>query len=87
MAPGKSGLHARGEGECVLALESREGSGVWLPGEQNPPSRREAVVKTWCWLTGDRDPIPSDMKTSHSLLPLWSQGSCMWSEDKWALRH
>ena len=24
-APGKSGLHARGEGERVLALESREG--------------------------------------------------------------
>ena len=24
MAPGKSGLHARGEGERVLALESRE---------------------------------------------------------------
>ena len=27
MAPGKSGLHARGEGERVLALESREGPG------------------------------------------------------------
>ena len=26
MAPGKSGLHARGEGERVLALESREGT-------------------------------------------------------------
>ena len=25
-APGKSGLHARGEGERVLALESREGT-------------------------------------------------------------
>ena len=25
-APGKSGLHARGEGERVLALESREGA-------------------------------------------------------------
>ena len=25
VAPGKSGLHARGEGERVLALESREG--------------------------------------------------------------
>ena len=25
-APGKSGLHARGEGECVMALESREGT-------------------------------------------------------------
>ena len=24
-APGKSGLHARGEGERVMALESREG--------------------------------------------------------------
>ena len=23
----------------------------------------------------------------HSLLPLWSQGSGMWSVDKWALRH
>ena len=28
-APGKSGLHARGEGERVLALESREGSRAW----------------------------------------------------------
>ena len=27
-APGKSGLHARGEGERVLALESREGTRV-----------------------------------------------------------
>ena len=27
-APGKSGLHARGEGERVLALESREGSDI-----------------------------------------------------------
>ena len=26
-APGKSGLHARGEGERVMALESREGLG------------------------------------------------------------
>ena len=26
MAPEKSGLHARGEGERVLALESREGT-------------------------------------------------------------
>ena len=26
MAPGKSGLHARGEGERVMALESREGT-------------------------------------------------------------
>ena len=26
LAPGKSGLHARGEGERVLALESREGT-------------------------------------------------------------
>ena len=26
-APGKSGLHARGEGDRVLALESREGLG------------------------------------------------------------
>ena len=25
-APGKSGLPARGEGECVMALESREGT-------------------------------------------------------------
>ena len=25
-APGKSGLHTRGEGERVLALESREGT-------------------------------------------------------------
>ena len=25
-APGKSGLHARGEGERVMALESREGT-------------------------------------------------------------
>ena len=25
-APGKSGLHARGEGEHVMALESREGT-------------------------------------------------------------
>ena len=25
-APGKSGLHARGEGERVLSLESREGT-------------------------------------------------------------
>ena len=29
-APGKSGLHARGEGERVLALESREGTRVSL---------------------------------------------------------
>ena len=25
-APGKSGLHARGKGECVMALESWEGT-------------------------------------------------------------
>ena len=34
-APGKSGLHARGEGQRIMALESREGtrasrgSGIW----------------------------------------------------------
>ena len=34
-APGKSGLHARGEGERVLALESREGSYILLlPGRE-----------------------------------------------------
>ena len=29
-APGKSGLHARGEGERVLALKSREGTIKYL---------------------------------------------------------
>ena len=40
-APGQSGLHARGEGERVLALESRDGRCMqpraslrWLPAEQ-----------------------------------------------------
>ena len=28
VAPGKSGLHARGEGECLMALESWEGIGL-----------------------------------------------------------
>ena len=33
-APGKSGLHARGEGERVLALESREGTRASRPVEE-----------------------------------------------------
>ena len=45
VAPGKSGLHARGEGERVLALESREGRPgarpgrpwrIWWPGHRLP---------------------------------------------------
>ena len=35
--PGKSGLHARGEGERVLALESREGNRAQLDeGPETP---------------------------------------------------
>ena len=35
-APGKSGLHARGEGERVLALESREGTRASRRVEEGP---------------------------------------------------
>ena len=35
-APGKSGLHARGEGERVLALESREGTRASHAGRREP---------------------------------------------------
>ena len=46
VAPGKSGLHARGEGECVMALESREGTrasrrveeALELQGDPSSPS-------------------------------------------------
>ena len=42
-APGKSGLHARGEGERVLALESREGT-HGTAGEALPSSVKPALV-------------------------------------------
>ena len=37
--PGKSGLHACGEGECVMALESREGTRVNTVEESEHESR------------------------------------------------
>ena len=43
-APGKSGLHARGEGERVLALESREGTRV-----KKAERRRIDAFELWCW--------------------------------------
>ena len=42
-APGKSGLHARGEGERVLALESREGTRASRRGRGLGP--RDALKK------------------------------------------
>ena len=35
-APGKLGLHARAEGERVMALESREGGPLPSPGNVGP---------------------------------------------------
>ena len=62
-APGKSGLHARGEGERVMALESREGTRA---------SRR--VEEAEAWPTGGPIAAPlsqtgSQHPLSHSLAP------------------
>ena len=42
-APGKSGLHARGEGERVLALESREGAALTLSFKQQIENPHNAL--------------------------------------------
>ena len=46
-APGKSGLHARGEGERVLALESREGTRASRRVEEGLSIRRsnQSILK------------------------------------------
>ena len=48
-APGKSGLHARGEGERVLALESRDrarlGDGRILPFPPSLDHREDKVTR------------------------------------------
>ena len=51
MAPGKSGVHAHGEGEHVIALESWQG---------NPASRRVEGGISWSFLSFGRKPwVPS----------------------------
>ena len=71
MAPGKSGLHARGEGQRVMALESREGTRA---------SRRveEGISRSFSGGSGKPSfPSPSagDLRELH-MVPLRGEGSC-----------
>ena len=67
-APGKSGLHARGEGERVLALESREG----FFGFPISPDGKESACNA-----GDPGSIPGSGRSpgEGNDNPLWS--SCL----------
>ena len=83
-APGKSGLHARGEGERVLALESREGTrvsrrleeGLSRPWEAQSSPRvareswglRSSPQETWVQSLGQEDPLEEGMATNSSIL-------------------
>ena len=46
-APGKSGLHARGEGERVLALESSPSQGRWDPDSLRPALSLGGQASAW----------------------------------------
>ena len=64
-APGKSGLHARGEGERVLALESRDPRGVRprLEGKSRTPlSSRVATRVSWSPLSVASQRLPSSLR-------------------------
>ena len=49
MAPGKSGLHARGEGERVLALEQRASGSSAVLGAAPPLSATEQAEAEPAW--------------------------------------